>query len=570
MICSVITSTVFFCSPVYAYDPQFSYKQTEHYQSGSLYVTSSATQFYPVTYDSEAPSQWFGAAVSEIFITVRLYNSSTLDCYVNTADIQLTFGNSAIVPYVCGIDNYGLDLFLSMESSSNLLRITPSNDYSLWTGLVIPPQSSLYLAASVFVQCQDTTVRPDQVQLTGVQTVTSGVSTGTYTYSGDPTPYDLSGIVSDLNAIDLSTSSALAELQAIKNALVYNGTISSPGFNPTQAMVRTINTGVTYYYEGYSIYTGQSHIDVDTVEVADADSVYHTYTRKIPITVSIQQENYMGYAVANTGGADKNALLFSDLLPASQYISYEIGESTSDVFQNPRIIYTGGNYVSLIFDYKLGKSANGGFEGLVPNGLCNSTFVIYAYVRGNNSLELNQNFTSPSQSYYLTDMKLDSDVRITVGEIRDNLNQGSQPVQDNSTAVNNDADQVAVQMQNVHQQEMQYFQDNQDAIAATGLNNFQFNQNHISAFTMITTQFTELWNALGDYTLVFIFTLLLSLATYIIRHEPTTKVKQYRSSVAAERAERISYYGKKNAEARARSSGDQGAEFWDAVRRINS
>lgn len=507
--------SVFFSIPVYAYDPQFSYKQTEHYQSGSLYVTSSATQFYPVTYDSEAPTQWFGAAVSEIFITVRLYNSSTLDCYVNAADIQLTFGNTAIVPYVCGIDNYGLDLFLSMENSSNLLRITPSNDYSLWTGLVIPPQSSLYLAASVFVQCQDTTVRPDQVQLTAIQTVTSGVSTGTYTYSGDPTPYDLSGIVSDLNDIDVNTSDALAELQAIKNALVYNGTISSPGFNPTQAMVRNINTGVTYYYEGYSIYTGQSHIDVDTVEVADADSVYHTYTRKIPITVSIQQENYMGYAVANTGGADKNALLFSDLLPASQYISYEIGESTSDVFQNPRIIYTGGNYVSLIFDYKLGKSANGGFEGLVPVGLNNSTFTIYAYVRGNNTFAFNQNFTSPSQSYYLTDMKIDNDARITISDIRDQLQSS------HSADISTDSSTIHDQSSAIHSQEQSYYQQNSQAIQATGLSNYQFDNTTVSGLQGVRGDFVDVWNSLGGWTSVYIFSLTLGLALTILRHSPS-------------------------------------------------
>lgn len=510
------TLSVFFSFPVFAYDPQYANKVVEHYTSGSLYITSSAVQFYPVTYDSEAPSQYFGNATTETFITVRLYNSSTQDCYVGSTNIYLTYGNTAIVPYVCGIDNYGTDLFLSFENTNTALRVTPSNDYSVWTGLVVPPQSSLYLAASVYTQCQDTSVRPDAVALTGIQTLVTGVSLGNYSYSGDPNPVDISGIISELNSIDTNTSDALSILQDIKTALIFNGTIYSPNYNPVQSMVRGITTGVDYYYENYSIYTGQSHIVVDTVEVADNDSSYHVYTRKIPITISIQQENYRDYAVANTGGTDKNALLFYDLLPSSNDISYEIGTTTSDVFQNPRIIYdANSNYVNLIFDYKLGKSASGGFEGLVPVGLNNSTFTIYAYVRGNNTFAFNQNFTSPSQSYYLTDLKIDNDARITISDIRDQLQSS------HSADISTDSSTIHDQSSVIHSQEQSYYQQNSQAIQATGLSNYQFDNTTVSGLQGVRGDFVDVWNSLGGWTSVYIFSLTLGLALTILRHSPS-------------------------------------------------
>lgn len=575
MIMTVITSAVFFCPVVHAYDLQVANKKIEHYQTGSLYVTTTAVQFYPVTYDSSAPSQWYGGAETETMITLRLYNSSSQDCYLGNALITLTFANTGIVPYTSGIENYGNDLYLSFDNNSSDLKVVPSADYSLWTGIVIPPGASLYLCASVFTQCVDTTVRPDAVALTNVQCSVSGVSYGDFDYPGDPVPSDLSGIESSLQSIDGNTDNVEQLIQDIKDMLEFTGSTGTVGYNPTQAFVRSAtSTSLPYMYTSYSIYTGNSYVEDDEVAIADHDSAYHNYTRVVPITISIQMENYYEYAVANVAGTDLNALAFIDLLPNDQWISYTVESCESGVFQNPRIIYPGSNgYASLIFDYKIGSQPSGGgsLRGVCPIGLNYSTFVIFAHIRGNNVFALNGSFTNPAADFVLTDLHINADNRVTTGEIWSILQRPSQEVQDNSAAVNNDADQVAQQMQDVHQQEMQYFEDNQDAIAATGLNNFQFNQNHISAFTMITTQFTELWNALSDYTLVFIFTLLLSLATYIIKHEPTTKVKQYRSSVAAERAERISYYSHKNAQARANSDRDVGdSYFWDAVRRNNS
>lgn len=75
----------------------------------------------------------------------------------------------------------------------------------------------------------------------------------------------------------------------------------------------------------------------------------------------------------------------------------------------------------------------------------------------------------------------------------------------------------------IHQQEQQWFNDNQVAINNVGLDNFQFNQGTIGGFQIMQQQFANVWSALGDLNLIYTFTLMVSLATFIIRHWPRTK-----------------------------------------------
>lgn len=109
------------------------------------------------------------------------------------------------------------------------------------------------------------------------------------------------------------------------------------------------------------------------------------------------------------------------------------------------------------------------------------------------------------------------------------VNGNQQPYIDNaqqSSDVTTDSGSATTDLETVHQQEEQWYQDNSDAIAATGLSNFQFNANQSQALGVAVGQWSSVWSALGDWTLIYTFTLILSLATFILRHEPTTKLKQ--------------------------------------------
>lgn len=75
----------------------------------------------------------------------------------------------------------------------------------------------------------------------------------------------------------------------------------------------------------------------------------------------------------------------------------------------------------------------------------------------------------------------------------------------------------------IHQQEQQWYNDNQVAINNVGLDNFQFNQGTLGGFQVMQQQFADIWSAIGDLNLIYTFCLLTSLATFIIRHHPNTK-----------------------------------------------
>lgn len=85
------------------------------------------------------------------------------------------------------------------------------------------------------------------------------------------------------------------------------------------------------------------------------------------------------------------------------------------------------------------------------------------------------------------------------------------------------ANNIATQEQVIHQQEIQWYQANEQAINDVGLANFNFGSGSLGGLAVMQQQFANIWSALGDLNLIYIFTLTISLATFIIRHMPRTK-----------------------------------------------
>lgn len=85
------------------------------------------------------------------------------------------------------------------------------------------------------------------------------------------------------------------------------------------------------------------------------------------------------------------------------------------------------------------------------------------------------------------------------------------------------ANYIATQEQIIHQQEVQWYQDNESAIHNVGLENFNFSSGALGGLSVMQQHFANVWSALGDLNLIYIFTLTISLATFIIRHMPRTK-----------------------------------------------
>lgn len=86
--------------------------------------------------------------------------------------------------------------------------------------------------------------------------------------------------------------------------------------------------------------------------------------------------------------------------------------------------------------------------------------------------------------------------------------------------INNQSNSLNQQTQQVHTQEQSYYQQNQQAIQSTGLSNYQFSNDQISGIGAVSNDFTSLWNALGSWNGVYIFSLTLNMALTILRHMP--------------------------------------------------
>lgn len=534
--------TVFFSVPVFAIVPTAQRRATDHFTSGNLVVTTTATLLYSTTYESAGMSNgYLGGAVTETVLTLRLYNSSaTLDTRLDSCVISVQYDSYNVAPFLCGWDNYTTDLYISDGASTQLLTVVPSADYSSYTGIVIPPHQSLYLVASIYTQAKNDTAAttPDSVYLSSVSTSVTGVSSGSFDYPGDPTPADLSAIADALENIDDNTDNIESLLLDIKTQLQWTGSYASPSVNTAQSIIRSdVTDGLDYMYTSYTIYSGNSFIATQDVEFVDNSHYYDNYERVVPILIQIQYENYYDYAVANTA---THTVTFSDLLPKSSNISYIIAEYSSNTFNIPRINYNGSNpnYVDLLFDYSVGTMPTGGgaFQGVVARGMNYSTFLIYAYIKdnqnSNNTLVLNSSFTNPATTFRITDMNMDADGRVNLGRIDNNLQQ----FLDNYNAVNGTGDLSAGSnvltegLNNAHQTEQGYFEANSQALANSGISNPNFEASDRaginSAIAGNKNTFGLLWNAIGAWRNVYIYAAMLGLVTYLLRHRPWTSASR--------------------------------------------
>lgn len=84
--------------------------------------------------------------------------------------------------------------------------------------------------------------------------------------------------------------------------------------------------------------------------------------------------------------------------------------------------------------------------------------------------------------------------------------------------VTDDASDVTNDIENQHQQEATYYSDTNTAINNSGLDTYTFDSNTSSGLNGLKNDFTLVWNACGSLGNVWILSLTLSLALYIIRH----------------------------------------------------
>lgn len=123
-------------------------------------------------------------------------------------------------------------------------------------------------------------------------------------------------------------------------------------------------------------------------------------------------------------------------------------------------------------------------------------------------------------SYYTrSEMSLLDRIRTILEDISSKISSDTNV----SSDLNNKSNAINNQESIIHQQESQWYQQNEQAINDVGLANFNFESGSLGGLAIMQQQFANIWNALGDLNLIYIFTLTISLSTFIIRHVPRTK-----------------------------------------------
>lgn len=499
----------------------------------------------------------------DFLVTVQIQNLVDSPVLVNGLRFSLDFSSGANVGII-SYESYSSDAYISNDGNL-MFSIVPSNDFSYSNGIVVPPSESIWVVGTITAQRVSDSNSSFNLSSVSVPSFTTARSDN-YPYGAtvnwsplisaidqyfNTQHIDNNNILTLLGSIKVDSSAAVTSLSTLISNLSYTGSYFTFPF--TSATSRNLVSNFSSSSIRVVRNVGSPFLVNETSYYNPADDTSHVdYTVRYPFLITIAITNNSG----KTLRSDAAYHIFNGLFPTGVgniFIDYFYSDSYSSF--RPEVNYFYLKHSDLSYGY-----------------LGSDRFQI-TYLHGYIDLPYGQ---SVSWADFTIDRPSDlvvSDLYYPASEytiLRDlyvNLvNPSSSSVHDPSDLDVNSGT-VEGQVETIHDQEMQYFQQNQQAIESVGLSNFRFNENYVNAFSMITTQFSSLWNALSDYSLIYIFTLLLSLATYIIRHEPTTKVKQYRSSVAAERAERISYYGSMNASRRAGSN--TSPEMRAAVRRLN-
>lgn len=98
-------------------------------------------------------------------------------------------------------------------------------------------------------------------------------------------------------------------------------------------------------------------------------------------------------------------------------------------------------------------------------------------------------------------------------------------VEDSSSDVSDSSSSVSSEIEVIHQQEAEWYEDNSESLESVGLSNFSFSPTNAAGLAQVTSLFSRLWVSVGDWSFVYTFTLMLSLATFILRHRPNTHSK---------------------------------------------
>ena len=330
------------------------------------------------------PPNNYGTSCTPILVSFRFYNASDIPAYVGQAEFEIMASSStgAVNTTIYGYDQISTDLFIAESSYSTAevgrIGIGASNDFAYYTGFVIPPKTSLYFSAIVYVNASayegvststGSQESVNQITMSALNLYTNQISfSEDYPYHNQPIDFsDIINSISELADI-VSTSS---EMQNLIDVLTYSGSQYVPitdgssyydsGVTNTDLInfttqIRRVLTGSFFNYNDYEIDSSndtQNHIGSKT-QYAYYSIVYRNDTNNY---VRIGNYNYV-----------------DELIPSGR-VAYEIVHFYSNFFSDPYLIRNNtGSQKRQLYYYVNNPINNYGY--IPPNSIAHITVLL--------------------------------------------------------------------------------------------------------------------------------------------------------------------------------------------------
>lgn len=147
------------------------------------------------------------------------------------------------------------------------------------------------------------------------------------------------------------------------------------------------------------------------------------------------------------------------------------------------------------------------------------TISISVNASGMSSYSASSQYDGLVTDMYTADILLSNrSISSNVQNIADAYTSNSSNVSNTQSNINSTASEEA----QLHQAEVNYYLQNEQALQNVGISNFSFDPDQSSGLGAVVSDFTDLWNNIGPLQIIFTFTLSMSLATYLLRHKPIT------------------------------------------------
>lgn len=471
-------------------------------------------QYYPEQYAES------GNASGQVntMVYYRITNVNDDAAYVRNTGFTI---NWVTAPYITDYQTFSDDLYIGYQNTSGSWYIYADSPYSYSSGVVVPPHSSLYCIGVITTSASVNGNAISSQAISSVTLTSHTVTLGDYPYGSIGQQIEeIENIIDD-----------------IRTQLIFTGTLNE--YSPSSYSTLTFNydSPAPNTSMSYGISRLSSFQIMDDTVITGSNTVYQTGSVVIPFQVMFRINNYNSYNL-NHAAYFVYAPVILPAINGISYVIYDFRSNLFDTYQMQYITVNGSRYLNIRFFYKY----NDNDGGYIPVGIGSTSFTLLAIkdddvsdpVISNPPVSINQySFTQSNKNYVYNSDQL---IYGTLQDIYGSLNNGSY------SDTTQDAQDLQNQEDAIHQQEAQWYSDNQTAIEATGLGNYQYNNGFISTFGIARQQISMLWTALGDWTYVYYLVFLFGLATYILRHEPTMKAKQARAAAAQAQKERTEYY----------------------------